>query len=329
MSISSELLAGWALCAERPSSSDLRILKLEASEGVFASLDSEGRQGLLVELHRGERMANPHVGFGASVKCEPYPFGTTEAPKRGMLLTCCVPDVLEAFAAFGETLVEHRLSGVTAEASFRRAIEDFRKLTASATGDQRSALVGLLGELMTLERLVEVDGSGLDAWMYPDLERHDFRMGTIALEVKTTLRAQAGTSEVRISSIDQLEPPAGGSLFLRFMRLERNPIGNISLADLLTRIAGKLGAARGEELQGRIRGVALPDSLWSDKYSVLDLESYRVEPAFPRLTFDRLVGSKLDEGVRRVSYDLDLAHAASFRCTNEFADAALLGGAGT
>lgn len=326
MSVAFKLLAGWALCAERPPSSDLRILPIEESDGLLATLDSKARPGIMVELKSGESLGGAPLVDSAGLRCELYPFGTKEKPRRGMLVTCCVQDVQEAFASFGETLLEHRRAGATPVASYRRACEDFRKLTVSTLADQRAILIGVLGELITLERLLLLSPIALDAWMYPNLERNDFRMGSVAIEVKTSLRSQNGAAVIRVSAIDQLDPPEGGALFLRSIRLERNPGGEVSLSALETRLTHLLTTARADELRERLRHAGLPGSARDERFSILGMETFRVNEGFPRLSLQKLKTESLDEGVRRVSYDLDLAHAASCVCMHEVAERAIVDG---
>jgi hypothetical protein len=72
--------------------------------------------------------------------------------------------------------------------------------------------IGLLGELVFLERLIRVLGpSALDSWLGPLGEPHDFRLQSQEFEVKTTVAPQ------RIHIIhgtEQLLPSAGCSLSL-------------------------------------------------------------------------------------------------------------------
>jgi hypothetical protein len=72
--------------------------------------------------------------------------------------------------------------------------------------------LGLLGELIVLERLLAKNGpKGLDSWIGPQREPHDFRLEEFEFEVKTTICSQ------RIHTIhgtEQLVPSKGCSLFL-------------------------------------------------------------------------------------------------------------------
>ena len=72
--------------------------------------------------------------------------------------------------------------------------------------------IGLIGELLFLERLVAKAGlSALDSWLGPSGESHDFRYRTREFEVKTTVSPQRIHI---INGAEQLLPSAGCSLFL-------------------------------------------------------------------------------------------------------------------
>ncbi|MBK6456063.1 MAG: PD-(D/E)XK motif protein [Gemmatimonadetes bacterium] len=70
--------------------------------------------------------------------------------------------------------------------------------------------IGLLGELLFLERLMSRIGSdAVDAWMGPLAEPHDFRVGSREYEIKTT------TASHRVHTVhgtEQLVPSLGCSL---------------------------------------------------------------------------------------------------------------------
>ncbi len=90
--------------------------------------------------------------------------------------------------------------------------------------------LGLLGELIFLERLAAARGEGaLDAWLGPRGEPHDFRIGTSEFEVKTTV------SPYRIHGIngmEQLVPTHGCKLFLISVQLApAGAGGGFSLGD--------------------------------------------------------------------------------------------------
>jgi hypothetical protein len=72
--------------------------------------------------------------------------------------------------------------------------------------------LGLLGELLVLERLAARDGpAALDAWVGPQAEPHDFRIDDREYEVKTTITSRRVHT---INGDEQLVPSKDCSLFL-------------------------------------------------------------------------------------------------------------------
>jgi len=72
--------------------------------------------------------------------------------------------------------------------------------------------LGLIGELIALERLVTRSGpDALDAWIGPLKEPHDFRLGSFEYEVKTTICSQRIHT---IHGVEQLVPSKGCELFM-------------------------------------------------------------------------------------------------------------------
>jgi len=119
--------------------------------------------------------------------------------------------------------------------------------------------VGLLGELLVVERLLSKRGPGaLSEWIGPLREPHDFRIGAQELEVKTTTRSR------RIHVIDgteQLVASSGCALFLVSILL--GPPGNasVSLSFQVQKVAEMLGSA---PVQRNLFGALLERCGYSD-----------------------------------------------------------------
>src|SRR5690606_33941114 len=140
-------------------------------------------------------------------------------------------------------------SGAAPVEAVATTIADFVELLQSeAESDiEASVVLGLLGELIILERLVEHDTAALDAWVGPYEQRHDIRRGVHAIEVKTSGRSDAKL--VRVHGTDQMLEPSGGTLALFHVRLERAQHGAISVASMYDRLIGK-GASQQVLLHG-------------------------------------------------------------------------------
>jgi len=100
--------------------------------------------------------------------------------------------------------------------------------------------IGLIGELLFLEHLMNKKGvNALDSWHGPG-EPHDFRLGKSEFEVKTTVATR------RIHTIhgaEQLVPSKGCSLYLLSVLLgPAGAGGGFSLTDKVAQLSGRISA---------------------------------------------------------------------------------------
>lgn len=157
------------------------------------------------------------------------------------------------------------------------ALRSWRELLQRATTLSAEAELGLIGELLTLQRLVATQGdSAVDSWTGPLRQRHDFRLQSAELEVKTT---SAGSREHFINGWEQLVPSKGMALYVVSIQLER--AGNakgFSLPAVVDALSNGLGQAA---------AVALRDRLESCGYA--DAEAVHYTSRFKRRSPDRLI----------------------------------------
>lgn len=232
-------------------------------------------------------------------------------PQRYIQLACGDRALEGVFADVVVQVVRRIADGAAPLEAMESTIDDYRTLLRKArepsVGQDR--LVGLIGELRVLVRLLLLNPEAWRAWA-PLAGRHDFRAGPVALECKTTLRA-AGR-RVSISSLEQLEAPEAGGLHLRLQVLEPDMGGDLTLHDLGRRALSL--AAGSPDLEALLRDCGWsPDaSVSPTRFSLLSEETYEVRDGFPRLTAASLVDRRLPAGVGPVTYALDLAAASAF-----------------
>lgn len=91
-------------------------------------------------------------------------------------------------------------------------LSDIRSLTAKERPLSDTEEIGLFGEFWVLRRLIVAFGAkSTGSWIGPGRREHDFRIGKIELEVKTTTRiARVHT----IHGLGQLLPSPGNSLYI-------------------------------------------------------------------------------------------------------------------
>ena len=130
---------------------------------------------------------------------------------------------------------EVQLAGAPAHQALERGLAAFRRLLAVEPVVSESAQLGLLGELWLLARLIETRGGwGVDAWVGPLGQPHDFRLESADVEVKTTSGNQR---RHHISSLTQLAPSPGRPLYLLSLGFQPAPASE-SAASVKEAIAG-------------------------------------------------------------------------------------------
>lgn len=228
----------------------------------------------------------------------------------------CADRSLDAVFAELASEVVHRIAGGDgAVEAVEGTIADFRDLLQDIA-DRDVAdheIVGLVGELLVLRTLAGHSPAAIAAWTGAFDQRHDFRHGVHAIEVKTSSRVDA--TSIHVSSIEQLSEPTGGSLLLVHFCVERAGNGELSVSTLYAEIVG-LGVAR-SKLAEALAAMGCPDpdsAAWNRiRFSLEKSSGYRVGSGFPRITAAQFPGGVLPEGVQCISYEVDLRTAERFR----------------
>lgn len=213
--------------------------------------------------------------------------------RRDLFSTICADVVGAASVATGQDIMGQFLARLNA---WRRFLRERH------TGLSRIDTIGLIGELLVLEKVVSVDPDAQTSWEAPDDGLHDFQQYGHAIEVKTSL---GPASVVRISSLDQLETAGLRRLELFHVRLIETP-GGRSLGTLITDIAEMLPdeAARQSFENSLLKRGLMPDDAAArtqPQFQLRDMAGYTVSEEFPRL-----MRSKVPSAVLDAEYTLDL-----------------------
>lgn len=316
MGIRENLQEAWQLAMARPAlAGQIRTYIINgATHDARGIVSTSGDVGLLLQLSPGEEFV-PSVklspGRGSALEAGVEVLSEGMITVRALVVWCRDRSVRDAFLAFCEALLDRSGNGVSVGRALELCHSEFLRLLSAPSQLDSRVLCGLLGELVVIADLVERDPGVVMCWAAADRERNDFRRGAVALEAKASVRSESSAFIVRISAIDQLQPPEAGRLFLHAIQLERSDAGSISLPSLLLRVRSRLTGAGLEHFD---KGVASYARDLSDTrtYSLLARQVYEVSTGFPCLVPDKLASGMLDAGVRRVEYDLDLAAATGF-----------------
>jgi hypothetical protein len=205
--------------------------------------------------------------------------------------------------------VQHE--GMAFASAVRGVVETYHELLRGIGRLSEREEVGLLGELLVLDRLIGGLGESvaISAWRGAISEEHDFGLPDDDLEVKTT------TDEIRrhwVGTATQLEPTVGRPLWLLSLQVTSAGAGGLTLPELIAVVRLKV-------VDGTFRAV-LEDRLsrvrWRDDQSALYSRHFRLrsEPvvfrvgeAFPAITPPRWAAAGVPvQRIASLSYLLDL-----------------------
>ncbi len=221
----------------------------------------------------------------------------THTPIEVYQFTC---DVIDRIQQLGDTLA------VATEV----VLLGMRSLLRSQSKMSRDAEIGLIGELLVLERVANGTSpqTAVKAWLGPQREEHDFVLNDCDLEVKAT------SSETRshwISSISQLTRVGQRPLTLHSVQLTpKDGDGSENLGSLVTRLLSLPEMPKGEFLEKLEQaGFSLADQdLYPTKWALRGpILEFSVEGDFPRLDLEHLMKSDLDfQRIAEMSYRINL-----------------------
>lgn len=287
-------------------------LAIGTGHGLAAlALNEQGQAQLLLPVAAGTRRPSldtpPALEVGAASL-------TGAGQRRAYLVVTCVDPLLDrAFADLVEAVLTRVVSGEPAKDALVTAINDLGALFASHEADAVDDRIirGLVAELIVLRRLTARHSGAPALWFGPVPERHDFRGGSHAIEVKSSNRT---AGRVTISSADQLEAPVGGTLQLWRVALERTQ-GGATVSSLVADIEHHSGRSAGLRSGLVALGCHDPDDEdWNRiSFNCEAIDAWTVEPGFPRIVACAFAAGVIPAGIQGLSYELDPAVADAFR----------------
>ncbi|MBY6363257.1 PD-(D/E)XK motif protein [Rhodococcoides corynebacterioides] len=217
-----------------------------------------------------------------------------------------------AFGLLTSIVDEVQLHESSLAAATLSAIGKHRQLFSSVAGMGNEREIGLYGELLILERLINLVGieTAVNSWQGPSSGQHDFVLEHVNLEVKTT------STQKRLHMMHgyyQLVPLAGSELYVLSIQLARGGTsGAVRLSELVERIRVLAGEFR-HLLDEKLTKAGWHDAdamLYASAWSLRsEVQAYRVDDTFPVLTLNRLSASVPQiNRISDLSYRVDLTN---------------------
>lgn len=186
-----------------------------------------------------------------------------------------------------------------------RAWQDFMRRDGDGVLSPE-AEVGLFGELELLRTLVSAGVPAavvVDAWEGPLDGVQDFKIGTGAIEVKSTVSSSSFTALV--GSLDQLDDSLIQPLFLAGVRLELTTSGRTlpeQVDEIRIQMSGEPVARVAFDNRMIFGGyLAIAAERYTRKFSRTGIRILKVSEGFPRLT-----RANVAIEIRKVRYEIDL-----------------------
>ncbi|MDI6623098.1 MAG: PD-(D/E)XK motif protein [Brevundimonas sp.] len=298
--------------AATPDGLPVSTLTVDTGHGPAAlALDEQGRAQLLLPVAAGTRRPSLETPPALEVGSASLTGG---GQRRAYLVVTCLDPLLDrAFADLVEAVLTRIVSGEPAKDALVTAISDLGALFAShesAAIDDR-IIRGLVAELIVLGRLAAHHPGAPALWFGPVPERHDFRGGSHAIEVKSASRR---TGRVTISSGDQMEAPVGGTLQLWRVALERTEGGHT-----VSRLVQEIEVLTGHStvLRERLQALGCTDPETPDwnrlSFNCEAIDAWDVKPGFPRIVPSAFVAGVIPVGIHTLTYELEPDVAEAFR----------------
>lgn len=302
-----EIEGRWkALSSDLPAKLRQIPMRLGAkSRQVGIGIDPMGRRHLLLPHPGAEDQRS--IFKVTSVRLDRVNLRGAKGASTWLDLHCTRPELDGVFSRVCADVIERMPSDVgKVESTCLAILNEWKALFGSGgAGDRMSLLIGVIGEMLLLRRLAEIDPVGaLDAWEGPAGGRFDFRRASRAMEVKSTVARRGRV--VEIHGHTQLEPPKGTILHLAFTRLERANRGSVSLRSLIPALAS-MGVDR-DGIMVRLDDLGFDDPR-SDEFGIefehLESQIYPVLAGFPRIVAESFMGG-VPKGVVCINYTIDL-----------------------
>ena len=219
----------------------------------------------------------------------------------------------EFYAICTEVADKIQLLSEPSHDAIRETLASFDLLLKKVVALANTTEIGLIGELLVLRNLIDIKGAeAAEAWRGPDRDRHDFRIDTVEMEVKTTT---TGAKAHWIHGLNQLEASEGCGLAVITVELARTTgksalsLGSLT-ASISSRLSSKpmLKSAFLDSLKKIIQPTE-PEQASGRFVLKSPIKAFAVNDSFPRLrqSHIQLALKQQAAAILKVDYHLDFA----------------------
>jgi len=283
---------------------------LPSMRSVFLAVDGAARRHVLVQADDDQLTIELHGTRGLQVRTERMRI--EDSPEaRYIDIACLDPSHERLFATLTEDLLESLAKTTLLETeTVRQTIARWRAFwTVKSGAFTLEQALGLFGELWFLHRWLGT--AGHTRWMATPGARHDFQWAEASVEVKTAQAASVATASHQIVSLDQLDAPISGQLYLFSLLILEDALSSNTLDSLVGRISGELEPDSASLAAFRERlaayGYIPGDSPYASRpFRIVREALYVVRDHFPRLTRNSFPGG-IPAGVGDIRYSLALS----------------------
>ena len=299
-----KLRSAWIELEQQPDGTS-RAIAFETGEGdLRIHRDKEGNLHLLIPTQKEIRSL-------LELSTEVLSISETEKISNGQtirfLYLCCLElRCNEAFLKIAEKIVERIKTGTPSIKSVAEVISEFRDILISISSEilNRSQRVGLLGELLFLKEIISKNPQSLANWIGPKRKAHDFYAPTCATEIKSS---EARGKIIKVSSLEQLDPPENKKLYLVLYQLDEDPNGSLSIPGIVEEINNfSLDSLLFEKKLAQVGyRYDKADAYGEFRYNLRDTHYYSVDESFPKLSL-KPGKWKISPHISKAQYEINL-----------------------
>lgn len=310
--MSEDLQEMWSLLETSiPLDDQLRVREvtgIDFAEGsILLGLDVHHHRHLLIPVAHNGRIITDRRSSGVQIL--PHPLLDRGKLQPFVDLVCLKPHLDTLFSILVDEILDLlRKDSTSPDKVCHQILDRWRELLEREPAGTISMekLVGIFGELWFLREMIQRNSNAIRYWTGPRGAPHDFSIGNLAIEVKSTL-ARRGLF-IEIHGHDQLELPPNGSLYLSILKLEQVPLLGESVPEMIEAIVN-FGGDKHTLLQMLaqvdIRLLAF-DQYKDIRFRLNESRIYEVDDKFPGITSRSFVGGTLPQGIISLSYQIDL-----------------------